>query len=576
MRVALAATRLPLAALAVVLVLPSLGRAAEPPNPDDPCSRAGRNTCGTLGAGFYAEGRYGIRWFGDFRRAVAGGGPTFCIDSRFWYASPAYRYERAPPGALRNRDRELVPAAQQRKLAYAVWAFGRSTRPNQQAAVALYVHALMGEARPGETDPAVLGAKGAALYEQIARDASRYHGPYRIEASLGGEATVGRPGALTIRVLSARGHALPRLRLRLTADDALTLPTDVQTDAGGVARGPVLATRAARSRLRIETGPVAATLPSIFRATTGDAAASAQRLAAPASGTVATTIDVTARAAPTVETVVSNAVVRAGSRIVDHIRVRGLGRTSAGIEVELFGPFATRAAIDCRRRPHWTGSIVVSGDGAARSPAVTLARAGFYTYRVRMAGAPLVDAFTTDCPLAAATSLVSPRILTGGREPAGDAAAAADPRAARPTRVRVPSVGIDAPVTPVGIDLRRGALGVPGDIRRAGWWKDGQLPGASSGAVLIAGHVDSARAGPGAFFSLHKARPGAEVQVGTAGGRSFTYRVVSVRAHRKDALPTDVYASDGRPRLVLVTCGGPYVRATGRYRDNIVVTAVPA
>ena len=29
-------------------------------------------------------------------------------------------------------------------------------------------------------------------------------------------------------------------------------------------------------------------------------------------------------------------------------------------------------------------------------------------------------------------------------------------------------------------------------------------------------------------------------------------------------------------RLVLVTCGGPFDQAAGHYRDNIVVTAVPA
>jgi hypothetical protein len=41
-------------------------------------------------------------------------------------------------------------------------------------------------------------------------------------------------------------------------------------------------------------------------------------------------------------------------------------------------------------------------------------------------------------------------------------------------------------------------------------------------------------------------------------------------------LPTSVYSSAGRPRLVLVTCGGPFETGTGRYRDNIVLTAVPA
>ncbi len=32
----------------------------------------------------------------------------------------------------------------------------------------------------------------------------------------------------------------------------------------------------------------------------------------------------------------------------------------------------------------------------------------------------------------------------------------------------------------------------------------------------------------------------------------------------------------GRPRLVLVTCGGPFDRVAGHYRDNVVLTAVPA
>jgi hypothetical protein len=41
-------------------------------------------------------------------------------------------------------------------------------------------------------------------------------------------------------------------------------------------------------------------------------------------------------------------------------------------------------------------------------------------------------------------------------------------------------------------------------------------------------------------------------------------------------LLTSVYSSAGRPRLVLVTCGGRFETGTGRYRDNIVVTAVPS
>jgi hypothetical protein len=37
-----------------------------------------------------------------------------------------------------------------------------------------------------------------------------------------------------------------------------------------------------------------------------------------------------------------------------------------------------------------------------------------------------------------------------------------------------------------------------------------------------------------------------------------------------------VFATDGRRRLVLVTCGGAVDEATGHDSDNVVVTAVPA
>ena len=57
---------------------------------------------------------------------------------------------RESTAPLRNRENEAVPLLNQQKLAYAVWSYGRTTTPNQAAAVMLYVHSLMGDARPGE------------------------------------------------------------------------------------------------------------------------------------------------------------------------------------------------------------------------------------------------------------------------------------------------------------------------------------------------------------------------------------------------------------------------------------------
>ena len=48
-----------------------------------------------------------------------------------------------------------------------------------------------------------------------------------------------------------------------------------------------------------------------------------------------------------------------------------------------------------------------------------------------------------------------------------------------------------------------------------------------------------------------------------------------MRRVRKAALPTSIYTRTGERRLVLVTCGGPFDAKTKRYRDNVIVTALP-
>ena len=61
----------------------------------------------------------------------------------------------------------------------------------------------------------------------------------------------------------------------------------------------------------------------------------------------------------------------------------------------------------------------------------------------------------------------------------------------------------------------------------------------------------------------------------SATGTTRSYRVTSLRRVRKAALPTGIFTRSGERRLVLVTCGGPFDTRTKRYRDNVIVTAVP-
>jgi hypothetical protein len=888
--------------------------AAEPPNENDPCSRDGRNVCGTTGVGFYDNYRYGLRWFGDFRGATADAARTFCIDLRYWYPSKAMKFALVEPDELRNRDGDVVTYERQRRMAYAAWTFGRTNSANQQAAVMLYVHSQMGDAAPGEVDPGALNSAVSSIFDRVARDAERLHGPYRVAiGGLPSRMTVGTKATVTIRVLAESGAAVPNLRLGLSGSGLAGVPGSVETDDDGIARVEVTAADAGELTLSARSEPIASTLPAYYFPTTPVGLRNGQRMLAPDSqrvtgessvtvgkvriaastvarpgtilvgkqardevkltgalssyrgtvrwalygpfrtvgqvacggepaargtfratgpgtyrtepvrlarpgiyayqevipadanhiglttpcnvpservrvevqprvttvvssqrtapgaaifdrvrvtglageavtvnaalygpfaapdvikcntkavwtgslaasadgeyqtepvtlqtpgfysyrewideggfvratttrcaevaettvvvatpevrtrisdqttrpgvritdrvvvtglGALAVTVKVglfgpfaskaaisctgkpywrgtfsargdgtyetppvaidrvgyytyretiagsrannatatecgevaettLATAQPVVTTIVSNDVVRRGSTLYDRIRVSGLGRTPVRIGVELFGPFAARSDIGCTGTPYWQGVAYAKGDGELRSPSVRLAKVGFYTYRERVLQAPHVAETETKCALVSETALAAPAINTGrSKGGAAKRVAQADPRA--PVRVAIRSLGINAPVSPTGINIAKGELDANPNVGRTSWWRDGAAPGAKAGTVLIAGHVDSAAQGPGAFIRLKDARVGDRITVTSRSGATRTYRVVSVRTMPKPQLPPDIYSTRGRPRLALVTCGGPFLEAVGHYRDNVVVIAVPA
>jgi hypothetical protein len=145
-----------------------------------------------------------------------------------------------------------------------------------------------------------------------------------------------------------------------------------------------------------------------------------------------------------------------------------------------------------------------------------------------------------------------------------------------PARVRVPRIGIDAPVVPVTV-RPDGLLAVPADVRTVGWWSAGAPAAAPSGTVVLAGHVDSARQGPGAFFGIRALEPGDRVILSSVSGRTTAYTVAARRQYPKSALPAgQVFGQEATSRLVLVTCGGSFDWATRHYSDNVVVYALPA
>jgi hypothetical protein len=284
-----------------------------------------------------------------------------------------------------------------------------------------------------------------------------------------------------------------------------------------------------------------------------------------------------AQATPALATEASQAIVRPGSSLADHVRVTGLGQTATQVAVDLYGPYASVAQIDCAGRPLAIRTFRAAGDGAYVSPAVTVPRAGFYVFREQITGSATVAAVRTACADTAETTLGAPAIITGGAGPFPRAAAAASGRSAAstPAQVQVPSLGITAPVQPATIDLSTGELGVPADIHHTGWWRDGAAPGDPAGTVLIAGYVDSAVGGAGSFFPLKSAQTGAIVTITTRSGATVRYRVTGVQTVLKADLPIGIFTRTGPARLVLVTCGGPFDYQTRHYLDNVLVYATP-
>jgi hypothetical protein len=145
-----------------------------------------------------------------------------------------------------------------------------------------------------------------------------------------------------------------------------------------------------------------------------------------------------------------------------------------------------------------------------------------------------------------------------------------------PARLRIPSIGVDAKVNPVAVDPATNDFAVPPSVDEVGWYKFGPGITATAGSVVIAGHVDGAKQGAGAFFKLRDLDPGDNVEVVRPDGSVARFTVSAREIYRKTAIPLDKYfARDGAPRLTLITCGGPFDRATGHYRDNVVITAAP-
>jgi hypothetical protein len=162
-----------------------------------------------------------------------------------------------------------------------------------------------------------------------------------------------------------------------------------------------------------------------------------------------------------------------------------------------------------------------------------------------------------------------------------------EPPSASLGRIRVPALGIDAPLgqSSVGGDGQMPSPTGPSDAiwyDFAGWDGFGGSIGGGQNAVF-SGHVDYAShveyagvdfRGRGIFFSLGLLSPGDVIEV-DSGGETVRYAVAwrrqvgAVASEWGEILSSDVPVDS----ITLITCGGEFNFAERSYLDRIVVRA---
>ncbi len=153
-----------------------------------------------------------------------------------------------------------------------------------------------------------------------------------------------------------------------------------------------------------------------------------------------------------------------------------------------------------------------------------------------------------------------------------DAVTDARMQAPNPAVIRIPRLGVEASIIPLGLQ-DDGSIEIPENPDEAGWWLGGPEPGEIGPAVIL-GHVDSQEEGPAVFFDLRYMKAGDEIHVDRVDGSTVSYVVDFLESHDKDEFPTDaVYGPTEQPTLRLVTCGGDFDFGVRTYEENVIVFA---
>ena len=150
------------------------------------------------------------------------------------------------------------------------------------------------------------------------------------------------------------------------------------------------------------------------------------------------------------------------------------------------------------------------------------------------------------------------------------------PRSA-PVSLRIPAIGVNARVIPLGLNAAGGVEVPPLSTPFVtSWYDKGSAPGENGPAVLL-GHVDAAGVGPAVFYQLGALAPGDLVYVTRRDSRTAVFRVTAVVLYPEQDFPSKaVYSFTPNPTLRLITCGGDFDAQSHHYLGRTIAFAVYA
>jgi LPXTG-site transpeptidase (sortase) family protein len=139
-----------------------------------------------------------------------------------------------------------------------------------------------------------------------------------------------------------------------------------------------------------------------------------------------------------------------------------------------------------------------------------------------------------------------------------------------PAKLEIPSIGLEAPIVPVGVEPD-GTMAAPKSAGDVGWWA-GRKPG--EGNVLLDGHHDwNGRLG--SFYRLPELKEGDKIIVhGSDKKKVLTYKLVWIKNYDRNIDATDLLGNkSGKQIATLITCAGAFDVAAGTRRERAVARA---